>query len=272
MKLYIPKLGDELKLTKDWKFKLQYEHRNNSLTQALFGKNWSEHYLEHSAMNDRMGAYDICVATLPKDTILKVDRIYIRQGSEDYDSVTFRISDCPNKKLNKKRFWVKLDDANELEFESVVFNKKVKMQWRGWLRNIKTGINLKQSFDATYDFINPSGMDLTIDGVKRFVGKIIVEKLEATEDNWLKAGLNKIYLGHTNTYPNGLYPTLAKYFKYFTHRGVIWTKLKPNDYVIMVVSYELSDLKTNEKYIFKTSESLKTKARSIIKKEYKSGN
>lgn len=46
--------------------------------------------------------------TIPKDSILSVDRIYIRKGSRSFDSVTFR--------WNKNRFWVKLDDANKIEF------------------------------------------------------------------------------------------------------------------------------------------------------------
>ena len=64
-------------------------------------------------------------AMLPSGTVLIVDRIYIRKGSEDYNSVTFRIEDCPDKRLAPKkakgfmkgqaRFWVKLADANRIQ-------------------------------------------------------------------------------------------------------------------------------------------------------------
>lgn len=51
---------------------------------------------------------------LPRQTCLIIDRIYIRKGSPDYDSITFRIAECPDKKLVKARFWVKLRDANKI--------------------------------------------------------------------------------------------------------------------------------------------------------------
>jgi hypothetical protein len=217
-----------------------------------------------------MGAYGVRNdVTLPKDTILKVDRIYIRQGSEDFDSVTFRISDCPNKDLIKKRFWVKLDDANKLEFEPVVFNKKIKMQWRGWIRNIRTNITLINSFDVNYDF-GANSMELKIDDFTRFEIKLIIEKLEPTEENWLKAGLDKIYMGYSKLNPGGTYSTLSEYLKY-SNRYMVLNKFKLDDYIIMIVSYKLIDFKTGIEYTFKTVNSCKEKARSIIKAENKNG-
>lgn len=45
---------------------------------------------------------------------LTVDRIYIRGRARDFDSITYRIGTCPEKKLQKSRFWVKLRDANKI--------------------------------------------------------------------------------------------------------------------------------------------------------------
>lgn len=71
------------------------------------------------------------IATIPKGTILKVDRVYIRKGMADYSSVSFIIEDSPDVRLlNKKkaskfnvpcekpsvRFFAKLEDVNNLEF------------------------------------------------------------------------------------------------------------------------------------------------------------
>lgn len=63
--------------------------------------------------------------TLPKGTELALDRIYIRRGAEGYDSATFRVVDCPDKKLAPKRaggtlsraprFWAKLPEVNRIE-------------------------------------------------------------------------------------------------------------------------------------------------------------
>lgn len=71
--------------------------------------------------------------TIPKDTLLQVDRIYIRKGSSDYSSITFYAknlgeieskvsawSSRPTKKIKKKalRFWAKLSDCNRITFKS----------------------------------------------------------------------------------------------------------------------------------------------------------
>jgi len=55
---------------------------------------------------------------LPIQTILKVDRIYIRKGLPDFNSITFWLEESPLLKIKKKkRFWTKLADANKIECE-----------------------------------------------------------------------------------------------------------------------------------------------------------
>jgi hypothetical protein len=87
MKLFIPTIGQILQLEKEWKVTLQQESRNYAMIQK-HGKS----------------------ITFPVGTQFAVDRIYIRQGASDYDSVTFRTVTEP-----KGRFWVKLAKANEIE-------------------------------------------------------------------------------------------------------------------------------------------------------------
>lgn len=53
--------------------------------------------------------------TIPKDAVLKVDRIYIRKGKGDYSSITF-YTQFPGEK-KKVRFWAKLEDCNKIKFE-----------------------------------------------------------------------------------------------------------------------------------------------------------
>jgi hypothetical protein len=55
--------------------------------------------------------------TLPVRTVLSVERIYIRKGAERFDSITFRVKSSPWTECEKARFWVALDDANEMEVE-----------------------------------------------------------------------------------------------------------------------------------------------------------
>jgi hypothetical protein len=107
----IPTVGSHLILTEDWTFALYPERRNSSVWNILVGQmpNWHEQYI-------RCGLSIFSAVTLPKWTILIVDRIYIRQNSPDFDSVSFRIRECAsNPKLAKKRFWAKLQDVNRVD-------------------------------------------------------------------------------------------------------------------------------------------------------------
>lgn len=83
-----------------------------------------------------------CDARLPKGAVLIVDRIYIRKGAEDFDSITFLLEGVKTKARTVRRtavavgagtsesfeydqkkpsrtvrFWVKLAEANTLDFE-----------------------------------------------------------------------------------------------------------------------------------------------------------
>ena len=53
--------------------------------------------------------------SLPKDTTLRVDRIYIRKGAKDYSSITF-FARIPGVKKTM-RFWAKLEDCNNIVFK-----------------------------------------------------------------------------------------------------------------------------------------------------------
>lgn len=120
-RLFIPQIGNELKLTSNWDCKVFGDRLNATVFKAL--------NIEPSAYKDKN--VDI---TFPKGTVLKVDRLYVRAPASSYDSITFRISSCPMKGLNKARFFVKLMDANKIEFEEIVQSigafKKLKDSYR----------------------------------------------------------------------------------------------------------------------------------------------
>lgn len=95
----IPTIGSKLKLTRPWTFTLRFEYRN---------KLW-----------DRLGLaarpdFGEQAVTLPVNTVLKVDRIYIRKGKSGYDSITFYVQECSDEKLVGARFWARLADVNEM--------------------------------------------------------------------------------------------------------------------------------------------------------------
>lgn len=136
--LYLPEIGDELKLTKDWAFDLFDEYRNSGLWKQVTGNESSRSY------RDKMTSVPV---TLPKGTILAVDRIYIRKGAADFSSLSFRIVSHADWKKEKNsfgskhifRFWAKLKDCNTIEFEQVKdATKEIKItKWDYNLRDVQ---------------------------------------------------------------------------------------------------------------------------------------
>lgn len=62
----------------------------------------------------------ILPVTIPANSLLKLDRIYIRKGNSEYDSLSFYLKDIAGEKpkiLGKSgRFWAKLEDCNNIKF------------------------------------------------------------------------------------------------------------------------------------------------------------
>lgn len=108
MKLYVPDIGDRLKLIEDWSFELHYEYRNQTMFASL-KKDFNNQPIS---------------VTIPKGSILKVDRIYIRKGSgyENFSSITFRFE---SEGFKKARFWAKLKDCNNIQFELESLSKRL---------------------------------------------------------------------------------------------------------------------------------------------------
>jgi hypothetical protein len=124
MNLYIPELKDQIKLTKDWSFNLYSERRNETLGKRLGLLSKSPNHFGPWIIQEKCTYWNepllAAIVTIPKDTVLIIDRIYIRNGEKEYSSITFRIKDSPNKKLNKARFWAKLIDTRSIEFENTL--------------------------------------------------------------------------------------------------------------------------------------------------------
>ena len=119
MRLLIPTIGDELELVQDWTFTLYREYRQTKFIENL--KLGEADPLVPSVSlapppdQPYYKAYPNFKVTLPAGTVLSVARIYIRGSFRSFDSVTFIVKSCPVKKV-KGRFWVKLRDANSMEF------------------------------------------------------------------------------------------------------------------------------------------------------------
>ena len=86
MQLYIPEIGDQIRVTAPWTFNLYREWRNHKF-QVAYGlldpTTWKYKY-EFSSSPDRCDP-----VTIVENTILGVDRVYIRKGAAKFSSVTF---------------------------------------------------------------------------------------------------------------------------------------------------------------------------------------
>lgn len=139
-KMFIPELGTKLVLTKDWTFTVYW---GNNPFMGLFNLdkdgNWIEpelcgweKYVESTYTSWDGTSRDSYnwrrPFTFPATTILTVDRIYIRKGKKNYSSVTFTFvtpileltlasKGGTMPKYSQRRFWAKLEDVNNIEFE-----------------------------------------------------------------------------------------------------------------------------------------------------------
>lgn len=109
MLMYIPKVGDEIKISKNLEVTIQSEYRNEKFLKSLNLNNAFNNFI------------------LKENTQLKIERVYVRAGdSSDFDSVTFKILMSDQKELVGSRFWLNLDDVNRIEFDLLLTKNKPK--------------------------------------------------------------------------------------------------------------------------------------------------
>jgi len=118
--MFIPNCKTELVLTEDWTFELYYESRNDALLKCFGfypldqerGGGWWRYVQDGSRYPRTLRKATV---TLLAGTIMRVDRVYIRQGTTDtYDSLTFWIKKRSKKQTINGRFWAKLADVNRM--------------------------------------------------------------------------------------------------------------------------------------------------------------
>ena len=134
MNLYVPACGDRITLSASWTFTLYLERRNVGFAKerGLVEKGaglWS------GGFGKDLKRFEV---TFPAGTMLEVDRVYIRtfnktfvKDENDFDSITWKVMNPKNKKpFPKQRFWSKLVDANQIEFDpetSIAYRDRVKL-------------------------------------------------------------------------------------------------------------------------------------------------
>ena len=186
MELFIPDIGTILKLEQDWQFTLYQEYRNN-LFEKLDLKRETQ------------------VVEVPKGTLVKVDRIYIKKGSSQFSSITFSIPNVKSKadKLNYpnnvtlggSKFWVKLHECNGLIFSLLEGNKETVNA----VRELYTEIEHECNSDKNSPFRNSTNLlklfntylgvgtnlnnIITNDSIDTFLNKMLVRMDKANEKN-----------------------------------------------------------------------------------------
>ena len=122
MNLFVPDIGTLLRLEEDWQITLYDEYRNSTLFKKLGlpRKN--------------------TVVELPKNLVIKVDRVYIRKGLSQFSSLTFTCPKPKNKKekvempLNEEwsgtKFWVKLHECNCAQISPLSFNQETTEEFK----------------------------------------------------------------------------------------------------------------------------------------------
>lgn len=105
MKIFIPVVGDELRLTHDITTSVRFAGQNKRFVQKLVD-------------STKLTIDDDVEMTLRKNTVLKVERVYVRQGpGAEFDSVTFRIGKDNASQLPDGRFFLPIEVINTLDVE-----------------------------------------------------------------------------------------------------------------------------------------------------------
>jgi hypothetical protein len=126
VKLHIPRLGDKIVLAEPWTFTLYDESRNDPLARWLgIPIGWDERKPLLTNPDAWHARFFTKPVILPAGTELTVRRLYMRQGSRDFDSMTFSAALMERKslaeafkkkpKLKAVRFWAKLDEVNQMQ-------------------------------------------------------------------------------------------------------------------------------------------------------------
>lgn len=131
MILCIPTVGQKVRVLdgQTWQFHLIAESRNCSAIQhfhpGVQGEGYYEHfdlppgvnYYDYFSQNGRAPARKKWLTTLPAGTVLTIDRIYLRKGKDEFDSITFILNKPKGTKGPMVRFWVRLDEVNQGNLE-----------------------------------------------------------------------------------------------------------------------------------------------------------
>jgi hypothetical protein len=118
-KLFIPACGDRITVSQPWDINLILERRNLNYAEEI-GVPLNQYKNTGWAYG---GPLDSVPVTIEPGTVLECDRVYIKTISkraatadDSYDSVTWKVV-VNGKASQKQRFWVKLSECANLEYD-----------------------------------------------------------------------------------------------------------------------------------------------------------
>lgn len=115
MQIFIPSVGDKIKLKNDIDLNLKYKSQNNSFIKKIKEMNANVKSIDK----------DFYPLALKKGTILIIDRVYVRSGdSSAFNSITFKVNGSDY--LPNGRFFVSLDVANNMGAELIEDDNEIK--------------------------------------------------------------------------------------------------------------------------------------------------
>ena len=134
-RFFIPTIGTTIKIIKDTPVTIWVEYRNLKFLEKIVPNYphgrlcWARNEFNDlppvmkciTQVHENYTSYNYYTEyTLPKDTRLVVDRVYIRKGKamKEFDSITFRVEKQKGSNLSG-RFWLKRSDVNNLTVEVV---------------------------------------------------------------------------------------------------------------------------------------------------------
>lgn len=107
MKLFIPEIGTELILTKEWSFKLILEHRNNS----IIGKYYPNHVIEYSYYSRHLIDLGFSGKVLRSKILQnKINELYNNNKTETYSDDLLDIWNT------NKSEWIAQENINNIIF------------------------------------------------------------------------------------------------------------------------------------------------------------
>jgi hypothetical protein len=217
-------------LTKKWEFRLFFERKNESLLMKngidIRHMQWKDSYEYDPSLTARgnkpMPELKHIKMIAPKGTVLKVDRLYVRQNggtASDFDSMTFRVTNTESGAWGvKARFWAKLDDCNTMECE-VVGEPKTKAsmkEGKGVTDEIKIGDVVKYDYVACKNaerYVTRSACQLEMLVIGQRIGGHNWTALRNTGE-FVFLPKDKVFLvkGHTSNFKKWMHESLVRHY------------------------------------------------------------